>query len=305
MYHKILAGHDLRSGGEDAIALGRAIARATGGQLVVAGVFPIGALPHGFEATWTEEEERVVGEIQSAADDAGAKADVFPSSSPASGLHGLAEETEADLVIIGSSRHSKLGQALAGDVGLGLLHGAPCAVAIAPRGYAEQAHDELSTIVVGFDGSHESRLALEDAVELAGLSGATLKLVAVAQEPAIIYGKGASMGGYEELKVAVEEQMRRQLDEALASIPVSVTTEASVLAGDPAEKLAEAAAGGALLILGSRGYGPLRSVLLGSVSRALMRTAPCAVLVRPRGVTNEPRTGRKVEAGTVPEQATR
>jgi len=266
---------------------------------VVAGVFPIGVLPHGFEATWFEEEENVVREIQSAADDAGAKAEVFPSSSPASGLHALAEETEAELVIVGSSKHSKLGLVLAGDVGLGLLHGAPCAVAIAPRGYAEQAHDELSTIVVGFDGSRESRLALEDAVELAGLSGATLKLVAVAQEPSIVYGKGASMGGYEELKVAVEEQTREQLDEALASIPASVTAEASVVAGDPGEKLAEAAAGGALLILGSRGYGPLRSVLLGSVSTALMRTAPCAVLIHPRGITNEPRTGRRVGAATV------
>jgi len=299
MYRKILAGHDLHSGGEDAVALGQEIARATGGQLVVAGVFPVGALPHGFEATWKEEEENVVREIQSAADDAGAKAEAFPGSSPASGLHALAEETEADLVIIGSPRHSKLHQTLAGDVGLGLLHGAPCAVAIAPRGYAEQAHDELSTIVVGFDGSSESRLALEDAVELAGLSGATLKLVAVAQEPAIIYGKGSSMRGYQELKVAVEEQMRQQLDEALASLPASVTAEASVVAGDPVEKLAEAAAGGALLILGSRGYGPLRSVLLGSVSRALMRTSRCAVLVHPRGVTNEPRTGRKVKAATV------
>ena len=299
MYRKILVGHDLHSGGEDAVALGREIARATGGQLVVAGVFPIGVLPHGFEATWFEEEENVVREIQSAADDAGAKAEVFPSSSPASGLHALAEETEAELVIVGSSKHSKLGLVLAGDVGLGLLHGAPCAVAIAPRGYAEQAHDELSTIVVGFDGSRESRLALEDAVELAGLSGATLKLVAVAQEPSIVYGKGASMGGYEELKVAVEEQTREQLDEALASIPASVTAEASVVAGDPGEKLAEAAAGGALLILGSRGYGPLRSVLLGSVSTALMRTAPCAVLIHPRGITNEPRTGRRVGAATV------
>ena len=299
MYRKILAGHDLHSGGEDAVALGQEIARATGGQLVVAGVFPVGALPHGFEATWIEEEENVVREIQSAADDAGAKAEAFPGSSPASGLHALAEKTEADLVIIGSPRHSKLHQTLAGDVGLGLLHGAPCAVAIAPRGYAEQAHDELSTIVVGFDGSSESRLALEDAVELAGLSGATLKLVAVAQEPSIVYGKGASMGGYEELKVAVEEQTREQLDEALASIPASVTAEASVVAGDPGEKLAEAAAGGALLILGSRGYGPLRSVLLGSVSTALMRTAPCAVLIHPRGITNEPRTGRRVGAATV------
>lgn len=299
MYRKIIVGHDLHSGGDDALVLGREIAQATGAQLVVAGVFPTGALPHGFEESWVMEEERVAGEIQHIADEVGAEAEAFPSGSPASGLHGLAEETDTDLVIVGSSRHSKLGQILAGNVGLGLLHGAPCAVAIAPRGYAEQARHELSTIVVGLDGSHESRLALEDAVELAGRSGATLKLVAVAQEPAIVYGKGAGMGGYQELKEAVEEQKREQLDEALGSIPKGVTAEASLVVGEPEEKLAQAASGGSLLILGSRTYGPLRRVLLGSVSTALMRTAPCPVLVHPRGVENEPRVSEPAAAKTV------
>lgn len=299
MYRKIIVGHDLHSGGEDALALSREIAQATGAQLVVAGVFPTGALPHGFEASWAVEEERVAREIQRIAEEAGAEAEAFPSSSPASGLHGLAEEIDADLVIVGSSRHSTLHQILAGDVGLGLLHGAPCAVAIAPRGYAEQARDELSTIVVGFDGSNESRLALEDAVELADRSGATLKLVAVAQEPAIAYGKGASMGGYQELKEAVEEQVRERLDEALGSIPKSVTAEASLVVGDPGEKLAQAASGSSLLILGSRAYGPLRRVLLGSVSTALMRTAPCPVLVHPRGVKSDPGASQPADAMTV------
>jgi len=299
MYRKIIVGHDLRSGGEDALALGREIAQATGAQLVVAGVFPIGALPFGFEASWADEEERVAREIQSIADAAGAEADAFPSASPASGLHGLAEEIEADLVIVGSSHNSKRGQLLAGNVGVGLLHGAPCAVAIAPRGYAEQARDELSTIVVGLDGSHEAHLALEDAIELADGSGATLKLVAVAQEPPVVYAKGDSMGGYQELKEAVEEQKREQLDEALSSVKQGVNAEASLVVGDPGEKLAEAASGGSLLILGSRAYGPVRRVLLGSVSTALIRTAPCPVLVHPRGVENDPRAGHPAGANAV------
>lgn len=299
MYRKIIVGHDLHSGGNDALALGRKIAAPTGAQLVVAGVFPIGALPHGFEASWAEEEERVAREIQRIADEAGAEAEAFPSGSPASGLHGLAEELDVDLVIVGSSRHSKLGQILAGDVGLGLLHGAPCAVAIVPRGYAEHAPDELSTIVAGFDGSHESRLALEDAVELADSSGATLKLVAVAEEPAIAYGKGDSMGGYAELKEAIEELRREQLDEALGSIPKSVTAEASLVVGEPGEKLAQAAFGGSLLILGSRAYGPLRRVLLGSVSTELMRAAPCPVLIHPRGLTSDPGASQPAGASTV------
>ena len=297
MYRRIIVGHDLHSGGKDALALGRQISQATGAGLVVAGVFPIGALPRGFEAGWAEEEERVAREIQHIADEAHAEAEAYPSGSPASGLHALAEELDADLVIVGSSRHSKLGQILAGNVGLGLLHGAPCAVAIAPRGYHEQARDELSTLVVGFDGSYESRLALEGAVELAAASGATLKLVAVAQEPAITYGSGATMGGYRELKEAIEEQMRERLDDALTTIPKGVMAETSLVAGDPGERLAQAASEASLLIVGSRAYGPLRRVLLGSVSTPLIRTAPCPVLVHPRGAESKPGIGRPVDAG--------
>ena len=299
MYRKIIVGHDLHPGGEDALAFGRELTRVTGAQLVVAGVFPTGVLPHGFEEIWVMEEERVAREIQRIADEAGAKAEGFPSSSPAAGLHGLAEEIDADLVIVGSSRHSKLGRILAGDVGLGLLHGAPCAVAIAPRGDAEREQEELATIVVGFDGSHEARLALEDAVELADGSGATVKLVAVAQEPPAVNAEGASMGGYQELKEAIAEQARAHLDQALSSIPRTVTAEASLVVGDPHETLAQAASGGSLLILGSRGYGPLRRVLLGSVSTALMRNAACPVLVHPRGVENKPRANEPAAAVTV------
>ena len=298
MYRKIIVGHDLHSGGADALALGRQLARAADAQLVVAGIFPVGSLPTGFESSWIDEQEKVAREIQSIADEAGAEAEAFVDRSPALGLHGLAEETEADLVIVGSSRHSKAGQILAGNVGLGLLHGAPCAVAVAPRGYAEQPAD-ISTVVVGFDGGQESRQALEAAVDLAEGMGATVKLVAVTQEPAVIYGKGADFGGLNELKNAIEEQARAQLNEGLEPIGDSVPKEGTLVSGDPAEELAKAASSGSILVVGSRGYGPLRRVLLGSVSTALMRTAPCPVLVHPRGAENAPRASRTVDARTV------
>lgn len=215
MYRKIIIGHDLHDGGSDALALGRLIAEASGAKLVVAGVFPMGILPHGFAQQWREQEEGIAAEIQAIADEAGAEPEAFPSSSPGRGLHDLAEESGADLVVIGSSRHSKVGEIVAGNVGLGLLHGAPCAVAIAPRGYRDRAPGTLGPITVGFDGSEESGLALQDAIELAGASGVEIKLVAVAQLPPIVYGKGGgSGGGYQELEQAIEEHLRTELDEA-------------------------------------------------------------------------------------------
>ena len=73
MYRKIIVGHDLHSGGADALALGRQLAKATDAHLVVAGIFPIGELPIGFESRWLDDQEKVVAEVQRIADDAGAE----------------------------------------------------------------------------------------------------------------------------------------------------------------------------------------------------------------------------------------
>lgn len=56
-----------------------------------------------------------------------------------------------------------------------------------------------------------------------------------------------------------------------------------VLDGEPAEVLAEQTRELGLLVMGSRGYGPLRRVLLGSVSAALLDAARCPVMIVPRG----------------------
>ena len=272
MFTKIIVGHDLHSSGDDAIALGSKLAEATHAELVVAGV-------------WRDEEEKVAARIQAIAAEADAVAEAFPASSPARGLHGLAEEIGADLIVVGSSRHGKLGQVLAGgNVGARLLHGSPCAVAIAPRGYREDLAEPLDTLVLGVDGSEESKLALEDAVELARKANARLKLVAVAELSPVAYGKGRGQAGWNELFETIEEKARNHLDEAVSSIPHDVAAEGSLVSGEPAVKLADAGqARGTLLMLGSRAYGPVRGVLVGSVSEALVNAAPCPVVVHPRG----------------------
>ena len=73
------------------------------------------------------------------------------------------------------------------------------------------------------------------------------------------------------------------LAQAVAALP-NESVESEILEGDPAHRLAESSADLALLVLGSRGYGPVRSVLLGSVSADVARTAACPVLVVPSGV---------------------
>jgi nucleotide-binding universal stress UspA family protein len=123
----------------------------------------------------------------------------------------------------------------------------------------------MKSIVVGFDEGEESDDALALGRALAEAEDATLKVaVALDYAPVPIEDTGVST----------------------VSIP---ETEAVMKDGDPAEVLAAQADELDFLVLGSRGYGPIRRALLGGVSAEVMRTAPCPVIVVPRGsVAAEP-----------------
>lgn len=282
MYSRILVGHDLDEGGDDALALARVIADALGSELIVAGIFPLDGLAHGFGHAWHGDETELAERLEMAASTAGARAEAFPAASPGQGLHDLAVEIGADLVVVGSCHRGRLGEALAGNVALSLMHGSSFGVALAPRGYRHDGSTDVGTVVVGLDGSPESRFALEDGIELALAAGARLKLVAVAENHSLGYGAGSATA--QEIQLAIEAEARRTIDGALESVPSDLQAEATLVTGDPAMRLADAAgAPGSVLMTGSRGYGPVRRVLLGSVSARLVRSSPSPVLVRPRG----------------------
>ncbi len=295
MYRKIIVGYDDSDQAKDALALGKQLAEASGAELMVAGVFQFDPMWGGFDVHFQDADAEHRRQIEAAAESAGAKPKAFPSSSPARGLHELAEELEADLVLVGSASHGQVGQILAGSTGVALLHGSPCAVGIAPRGYREHADDPITTVVVGYDGSPESGHALTAGCELARETGAKLQLVSVAEPPAIGVGKGGS-AGWRELKEAIEEIMRERLAEAEGRVPEGIDTETTFVSEDPAEALFDAATPGALLIVGSRAYGPLRRVLLGSVSTTLVRSVRSPLIVTPRGIHETAEAKRKARA---------
>lgn len=300
MFRKIIVGFDGSEQAEDALALGKLIAENSGAQLVVAGVFQFDPRWGGRDPAFQEAEADYAREIERAANSVGAEAEAIPSSSPGRGLHELAEESGADLIVVGSAHHGKAGQILAGSVGMSLLQGSPCSIAIAPKGYSELGDQRIAEVTLGIDGSEESGMALADAVELARASGALLKVVAVAEPPVVSYGKGGGPNkGWHQLNDAIKEMMRERLVEAVQSVPDDVRVESVLVSGEPATALAETAiADGGVLMLGSRAYGPLRRVLLGSVSTALVRSAPCPLIVHPRPAKTEARSNQPVEAGS-------
>lgn len=300
MYRKIIVGYDGSERAEDALALGKLLADMSGAGLVVAGVFRFDPLWAGHELAFQAAEKEYARQIERAAASVDAEAEAIPSSSAGRGLHALASELGADLIVVGSSHRSRVGQVLAGNVGMSLLHGSPCSVAVAPHGFTANAGQEFAEVVVGYDGSEEAKLVLAEAIELARASDVPLKLVTVAEPPVLVYGKGGgATQGWNALKEEIEGLMRERLEEATATIPHDVRVTPVLVSDEPATALAQVArADGALLMLGSRAYGPLRRVLMGTVATALARIAPCPLIVHPRPARSAAAGEEAVGAGT-------
>jgi nucleotide-binding universal stress UspA family protein len=208
---------------------------------------------------------------------------VETAGSPARALHELAEREDAQLLVIGSSERGPVGRVSPTAVTDRLLHGAPCPVAVVPAGYSVTDATQPEAIGVAFTDTPDGRAALSLAERLASTSRARLRVFSVAEPPspwltgtidaaAIDYEERANLEG---AKAALE----RATDE-LSHLP-SVTCE--LLRGHAPDALAAVSGELDLLVCGSRGYGPVRTVLLGGTSHALVRSAACPVLVVPQG----------------------
>ena len=111
MYRKILVGYDTSDQANDALALGKQLADLTNADLVVAGAFQFDPIWGGFDPHFREAEADYAREIEKAATSVDAEPEAFPSSSPARGLHELAEENRgrSDRGRLGASRATRAG----------------------------------------------------------------------------------------------------------------------------------------------------------------------------------------------------
>jgi nucleotide-binding universal stress UspA family protein len=160
-----------------------------------------------------------------------------------------------------------------------LLHGAPCPVAVAPRGLADAGQWRPATIGVAYDGTPEARAALEEARHLALDARATVIVIAVAE----LISSPHETGDPDTLRRASHERAQEWLHEARRALCNDFTVVTQLGVGQPGHELEAASARLDLLVLGSRGYGPLRRVLLGSISSQLVERCPCPLIVVPRG----------------------
>ena len=273
MFNRVVVGVDERSAGCDGIALAKNLT-ARGGQLTLAYVLTSDPLFYRSAAVPEAERARAVKLLETARERAATKAELrcTASSSVGLGLHKIAEELGANLLVLGSSFRGLLGRVLVGDDTRASLNGASCAVAIAPAGYSQGA-GSIGEVGVGYDGLPESKAEVEIARAIAAEHGARLSACEAVSVPTSKLGPGP---------LPLSDEVERLVREARGRIEALEGVGSHAVYGSAAEELAIYSASVDLLVVGSRGYGPLGRLVHGSTSSKLARSARCPLLVLPR-----------------------
>lgn len=275
---RLLVGLDRREGGADALELARVLSAGETGSALVASVLYTGPLPLEYAALADEDAEEA-GPLFEAAQERLAGLEVetraYGGGSPAGILTKLAEKNGFDAIVVGSPHRGPIGRATIGSVANSLLNGAPTDVALAPKGYAQEHHGPPRTVAVGYDGTLEAKAALRHAEALAQRFDARLRLITVVVPP--VAPPVMVPGVYSPQFPPMPEQV---IEEGLASVDPRLDSASQRCDGDPVSELVRASEDDVdLLVLGSRGYGPISRVLLGSVSRPVADRAACPVVV--------------------------
>ncbi|RIV35586.1 universal stress protein [Micromonospora radicis] len=244
--------------------------------LTVAGWIGPGMTP----GMWPDEQARQqVEELvrKAAADAAAAHPDLTVGGEVLDGPPALVLEecsTQAGLLVLGSRGHGGFAGLLAGSTAVSVTAHAHCPVVVVRRD--APSGTRAGHVVVGVDGSEHSLLALGFAVEQACLRRVPLHVVRAWQP-----GREQWTGDAPD-RDAVLAEHAAELDEQLSryreAFPdVEVTVEAAAAA--PAGLLIDASRNAQLIVVGTRGRGGLRGMLLGSVSQQLIQHAHCPVAV--------------------------
>ncbi len=179
---------------------------------------------------------------------------------------------EAGMLVLGSRGHGGFGGLLAGSTAVSVTAHAHCPVVVVRDGQAATS----GPVVVGSDGSETALRALGFAVERAAQRDVPLRVLRAWEPP----GDRWVPPGFDPEETAAAERAAAEAElatwrESFPDVPVEV----EAVPGSPSALLVEASRSAQLVVVGSRGRGGLRGMLLGSVSQQLIQHSHCPVAV--------------------------
>ncbi|MGW0804930.1 universal stress protein [Nonomuraea sp. NPDC002799] len=257
----VIVGYTTDAGGRDALALGAAITRVTGGELTVATIYPPGSPGQAVEAQANlahaaAELEPVLAEYIT-----------YESRGAGRGLSVLASRIRADLIVVGSADSGRPGRIGIGATSDHLLHLSSEAVMLAPAHY--RAPDEPGRLTLAYVHRPQCDAAVERVAQAALRLGVPLRLIT--------------------LDLRTEDQGRLRDDLALAVRlaweSTGIEAEAQVAEGhDVAAALGDVEwLPGELLVCAASEDAQPHRVFLGELAMKVLRAAACPVTVLPRG----------------------
>ena len=199
----------------------------------------------------------------------------MPTGAPAGALLNAADG--AELLVVGSARKTRAERVVLGSTSLSVVAHAPCPVILVPEDSGTAGDGR---VVVGVDGSEHSRLAFTYALRAAALRGTGVTSVTT-WNVEVVDGVVVTEPGSPEWEVvdARYRDMATSTVEDLRTEHPDVEVTVEVHHGRAADTLVDVADGADLLVVGSRGRGGFRGMLLGSVSQRVLGRATCPVAV--------------------------
>ncbi|MDZ7887309.1 MAG: universal stress protein [Mycobacterium sp.] len=272
--------------GDDGVALAAALARTFGADvdvvLVVREEFPDGHPGRGqYQEFLIERGHEWIAKAVSILTGAAksVNANVLVGESFAETLLQFAEEHESDLIVVGGARDGFFGGHVIGPVSSALLHSSTIPVALAPRGYADDAPDRIEAITAAVPSRAGDDNPLPFSITLASAANLAIRMVSLVSAENL-----AEAADLKELRQMQIDAAQENMAVAARALPESPEIESLVAEGMTLESALKKLNWDDtdVLVVGSSRFAAPKRIFLGSTASRILAGTDAPVIVIPK-----------------------